>query len=376
MSFPASPLTVPAPPELERTPCPLCGSDQSRVKVRLQDDACGIPGVFTVESCLACRHLFLNPRPTAATLHRCYPEGYGPHQSPPPARPDLLPSESADAAVLRPPEPWYLKYLPLRKIPGLKSLYYWLTEDQSQPLPVLPTSISEKERPVALELGCSTGGYLARLAQAGWDVTGVEPSIEASEKARQAGFLVHTGILDDAPLEPNSFHCVAAWMVVEHVIDPVATLQHMFQLLKPGGQLLISIPNVGCWEPTVFGTSWYVWEAPRHLNHFSPRRIREVLQNAGFVRIRIVHQKNVLNIIGSLGLVLRRFKWTRTLGQLIFSYPDSPRMWIQLALSPFAVLLSFLRQGGRLTVLAEGPDQAELDQQLGMPSGKTVSTHP
>lgn len=379
MSLQANPISPPVPPELERTSCPLCGSGNSQVKVQVCDYACGIPGQFSVETCRDCQHLFLNPRPTAATLHRCYPEGYGPHQSPPP-RPDQPPSEdndaSASASALHPPEPWYLKYLPLRRVPGLKSLYYWLTEDQSQPLPVLPTSTRKKERPAALELGCSTGGYLAALAQAGWDVVGVEPSSQASEKARQAGFLVHTGILDDAPLEPDSFHCVAGWMVVEHVIDPVATLKHMFHLLKPGGQLLISIPNVGCWEPTVFGTSWYLWEAPRHLNHFNPRRIREVLQNAGFVRIRIVHQKNILNVIGSLGIVLRRFKWTRGLGRRIFTYPDSPRMWIQLALSPFAVLLSLLRQGGRLTVLAERPDNSAPHQQPGAETERPVASKP
>lgn len=357
MSSATQPIATPIPPDLENTSCPLCGSDQSRVVVQVPDYACGIPGQYKVEKCSACQHLFLNPRPTADTLHRCYPDGYGPHQAPPPpaAAPQAL-SDSANGAKL--PEPWYLKYLPLRRIPGLKALYYWLTDDHSQPLPAFPELDLQGKRPAALELGCSTGGYLSALRQSGWDVVGVEPSTEASEKARQAGFQVHTGILEDAPLEPDSFHCVAGWMVVEHVIDPFATLKHMFHLLKPGGQLLISIPNVGCWEPAFFGKSWYLWEVPRHLNHFDPQRIREVLQNAGFVRVRVVHQKNILNVIGSVGILLRRFAWTRNLGARIFAYPDSPRMAIQLALSPFAVLLSLMRQGGRLTVLAERPEQS------------------
>ena len=136
----------------------------------------------------------------------------------------------------------------------------------------------------------------------------------------------------------------AAVVVIEHVFDPVQTLTQLHDLLKPGGQLLISIPNAGCWEPFIFRSAWYVWELPRHLQHFTPSKIRSVLRRAGFADVRVIHQRNLLNIIGSLGILLKRFFLTRWLGEWLLRYPDSPRMWIQLMLSPVAHLLAAIRQ--------------------------------
>ena len=206
-----------------------------------------------------------------------------------------------------------------------------------------------------MELGCSTGSYLAKLTAAGWDAEGVEPDEAASEAARNAGFRVHTGVLDDVSLPEAFCDCAVAWMVIEHVPDPVATLRQLHDALKPGGQLIISVPNAGCWERYVFRSAWYGWEPPRHLHQFAPSRIRDVLKSAGFVSVRIVHQRNMLYIIGSLGIMLRRFSLTKRVGEQLLRYPEAPTMWVQLMLSPIAHLLALFRQAGRLTIEAERP---------------------
>jgi SAM-dependent methyltransferase len=339
------------PPILEKTSCPLCECSRSSRVLEAVDNLCGIPGVYYADRCEDCGHLYMNPRPTAATLHRCYPDSYGPHLASPP---DI---DKPDVCVT-PERPWYLRYLPLRYVPGLKPLYHWLTDDFSQPLPPKPATTASSENPRAFELGCSTGGYLSRLAADGWDVVGVEPSESASEKARASGLTVHTGVLDFVSLPEASFDSAAAWMVIEHVLYPLTTLRQIHRLLKPGGTLLISIPNTGCWEPRVFRSAWYVWELPRHLQFYTPRSIRNVLESAGFNNVRVSHQRNVLNIIGSSGILLRRFSLTRRLGDRLLRYPDSPNMWIQLIISPIARLLSLIRQGGRLTIMAERPHES------------------
>lgn len=338
--------TLPAP-DLVETDCPICHCGQSSQVAQVVDNVYHIPGTYHVCRCSQCRHLFMNPRPTAETLHLCYPAGYGPHRS-------TIPAPTSEPAAVT-SVPWYLRYLPLRHVPGLKSFYQWLTEDLGQPLPTTPPSVGREGSPTALELGCATGQYLSRLRDAGWDVTGIEPSEAASRKAVEAGFRIHRGVLDDFEISEQAFDSVTAWMVVEHTIDPVTTLKKFFQLLKPGGQILISIPNAGCWEPFVFRSAWYLWEAPRHLHHFSPAQIRELLANAGYTDIRILHQRNVLNIVGSLGIACGRFRLTGGLGNMLLCYPESPNMWIKIGLSPIAHLLSWCRQGGRLTVSATRP---------------------
>ena len=105
----------------------------------------------------------------------------------------------------------------------------------------------------------------------------------------------------------------------------------------------------------LFRSSWYVWELPRHLHYFTPSSVRDVLKTSGFVNTRVIHQRNVLYIIGSLGVFLGRFSLTKNIGARLRKYPDSPRLWIQLAISPLAHLMAICRQGGRLTITAERP---------------------
>jgi SAM-dependent methyltransferase len=342
-------------PDLELIVCPLCGcADSSTVVTTTEDYFGGAPGTYSASRCHTCRHVFMNPRPSAATLHLCYPATYAPHQTAPSAPP-------AEQMTTQAETPWYLKYLPLRHVPGLRAFYYWLTNDLGQPLPRMPKGGEEGVRPKAVELGCAAGRYLSRLAAAGWDPVGVEPSESASATARECGFDVWTGVLHEVPLPAHSFDCATAWMVIEHVIDPVSDLKQLHDVLKPGGQLLISIPNAGCWEPIVFRSAWFLWDLPRHLHHFTPFRIRKTLETAGFTKITIVHQKNVLNLIGSLGIVLSRLFPTRDVGRRLVRYTDAPQMWVQLALSPLAHLLAICRQGGRLTVYAERPKTASSD---------------
>jgi SAM-dependent methyltransferase len=353
--------------KLERISCPLCGSSSSSVVMTSRDYLCGLAGEFHVERCHACGHRFMNPRPVSDSLGACYPEQYGPHQSVPQTAAgsgavakSVTTAKSGSSSVRRPK---YLRILPLRYVPGLKHFYNWLMDDRSQPVPTPQTVIkegahsvrtagSDKIKPRALELGCATGQYLVRLQEAGWSATGIEPGERPSSIARAAGLDVQCGTLEAAELQPEQFELATAWMVIEHVPDARETLRRLHSILKPGGTLLFSIPNAGCWEAWFFGKYWYVWELPRHLHHFTPASIRRLLQECGFTEITIIYQRNLSYVVGSLALsILARWPESR-LGHRLLRYPDRPTMMTKLLLSPFAHILAWMRQGGRLTISA------------------------
>jgi len=362
----ASSLTLP----LERINCPLCGSSESSVVLTAKDNLCGIPGKFTVERCHACGHRFMNPRPVLESLAACYPQQYGPHQSAPRVAADpagtseSVREKSGQATVTG--RPLFLRILPLRYVPGLKRFYHSLIDDLSQPLPnatiltgdatsSASIEVHSVERPRALELGCATGQYLQRLQDAGWSATGIEPGQRPASIATQAGLDVHCGTLDASRLQSEQFQLAAAWMVIEHVPDAKETLRQLHTLLKPGGTLLFSIPNAGCWEAWFFGRYWYVWELPRHLHHFTPSSVRKLLKECGFTDITIIHQRNLSNVVGSVALaVLARWPECR-FGRWLLRYPDRPTFAIKLFLAPFAHILAWMRQGGRLTISARRP---------------------
>ena len=353
--------------QLERISCPLCGSSDSSVVLTSKDNLCGVPGEFNVERCQACGHRFMNPRPVAESLAACYPQQYGPHQSVPKVA--LVSTgrnksdyESNSKAAI-PDRPYYLRIFPLRYIPGLKRFYNWLMDDLSQLVPIAPlrtlhatdSGPIESSRPVkprALELGSATGQYLVRLQDAGWLATGIEPGERPARIAKEAGLDVHCGTLEAIQLQSEQFELAAAWLVIEHVPDAKQTLQRLNALLVPGGKLLFSIPNAGCWESRFFGKYWYVWELPRHLHYFTPSSIRKLLEECGFTDITISHQRNLSNVVGSLALsLLGRWPECRP-GRWLLRYPDRPTTAIKLLLAPFAHVLAWMGQGGRLTISA------------------------
>ncbi len=339
--------------ELEHIDCPLCGHSEHRFVVECSDYQWCLAGRFTVVECASCQHRYMNPRPAKSSLPDCYPAAYGPHQ--------LRPQQSGDSVnasqddLVKVVKPWYLRYLPLKYIPGLRSFFYWLTNERSHVIPA-PFSAGSKfgqtEIPRAFELGCAAGAYLALLKDKGWEVIGVEPGDGPVQLAQAAGLNVHHGTLDDAALDIESFDFVASWMVIEHVPDPRQTLNQLFRLLKPEGLLAISVPNAGSWEPRIFGECWHAWDLPRHLHHFSPHSICRLLQECGFRNVQITHQRTLLNIFGSIGIWLTRNNPSSRIGNWFLRYPESPMLLVQLVAAPIAQLLAFFRQSGRITVTA------------------------
>ncbi|MCA8999877.1 MAG: class I SAM-dependent methyltransferase, partial [Planctomycetaceae bacterium] len=321
----------------------------------------GVLGTFHVVRCVNCRHLFMNPRPTLETLAACYPAGYGPHrpQNENSASPTSPEGEEKVAAPSAPQKtPWYLRPS-VRSIPGLKRLYHWLTDTRSQILPPPPNADAR-----ALELGCGTGQFLDSLRSVGWNCEGVELVAAAAEGARRRGFPIHEGTLESAAFPDETFDAAFAWHVLEHLPDVRASLQELYRVLKPGGILAVSLPNVGCWEPIVFGRNWYVWELPRHLHFFNPARLRRLLNETGFVDVKVTHQRNLLNVVGSSAICLKRVSPRSRFAARLLDYPNEPKLWGQLAMAPFAIGLAWLHQGGRLTVTARRGDSSTAGKKL------------
>lgn len=99
-----------------------------------------------------------------------------------------------------------------------------------------------------LELGCSAGFMTRVLHERGCRITGVEVDPIAAEHAAPFLERLIVGDLDREPLvgdlAPASFDLVLAADVLEHLRDPAACLRSLIPLLRPGGEILVSVPNV------------------------------------------------------------------------------------------------------------------------------------
>jgi len=134
-----------------------------------------------------------------------------------------------------------------------------------------------------LDVGCATGNFLKVAQENGWQVLGVEPIGKAAQIARDYYQLeVITGTLDSADIPSISFDVITMWDVLEHLPSPKQALHRSLELLKPGGLLVFSIPNLISFDRSLFGQYWIGWDAPRHFNLFSEQTLRRLLDTTGF----------------------------------------------------------------------------------------------
>lgn len=96
----------------------------------------------------------------------------------------------------------------------------------------------------SLELGCGHGGFVALLRWAGFDASGLELSPWVVEFARAAfGVPILCGRIEDQQIAPESLDLIVLLDVLEHLPDPVGTMRHCLDLLKPDGLVMIQVPR-------------------------------------------------------------------------------------------------------------------------------------
>jgi len=285
-----------------------------------------------VVRCLNCGLMQTDPRPTSATIGLYYPQDYGPYLSTKVLNSKTRTSQNRHFIGLR---KGLLKPL-YRKIIDLKTA-------------CLPSSLQPGKM---IELGCASGSYMQQMATRGWQVQGIESSSKAAEEARQLGFDVYTGTLESAPDPEYPMDLIVGWMVLEHLHDPVLCLKKLRRWAHPGTWLVLSIPNAGSLEFSLFGNRWYALQLPTHLYHFTPETLEKLLNTAGWNITKIHHQRILSNLIASLGYYLSD-KGYKKAGQALIKFPEKAGRKSHLALYPLAWLLSKFGQTGRMTVWAK-----------------------
>jgi SAM-dependent methyltransferase len=137
-----------------------------------------------------------------------------------------------------------------------------------------------------LDVGSGKGRFLDGAREAGWHVVGVEFAAAAAAESRARGLDVRVGDILDVELE-GPFDAVTFWHVLEHLPDPGAALDRVRDLMPPGGRLIVSVPNLDSFQARLFGPAWFHLDLARHLHHFTPGSLRQLLQRHGFVVDRV-----------------------------------------------------------------------------------------
>lgn len=274
-----------------RSGCRFCGAAGALLHGGLRDRLFGVPGEWRHLRCETCDHVWLEPRPAdpAALYVDYYTHGGRGGAEPAPA-------EVEPPAALSSPRAWIkrgaaarLGYADRVRDPVERLVGH--TVARLRPLHeaglVACMGLTGEARGELLDVGCGDGTLLVHLRALGWRVSGVEPDPRAAAvaAARIGARRVVTGELAEADFGERRFDAIVLSHVVEHLPRPEATLARCRALLAPRGRLALATPNPHGEGARRFGADWVHWDPPRHLEVYSPRSLRRLVEDAGF-RVR------------------------------------------------------------------------------------------
>lgn len=227
--------------------CPVCAGRDFRALLQVD--------THPVVRCTGCGLQLTNPQPSDTELAAIYGPNYVLVENDPAGEAMVLRSKRATAD-------YYLDLLAADRVPAQGKL---------------------------LEIGCGQGNFLRQAANRGFDVTGVEYSQFACERARAnlegRGRVLQGEITVLAP-EAAAYDVCVLCDVIEHVRDPAAFLREIFRLLRPGGVLLVVTPSLDSWSARALRSRWMEYKA-EHLFYYAPETLRRQLAGAGFGDVAI-----------------------------------------------------------------------------------------
>jgi SAM-dependent methyltransferase len=158
---------------------------------------------------------------------------------------------------------------------------------ERQKLGILHRAVPPPARIV--EAGAGQGRFVGAAANVGYLAGGFEPSQRSVEIAAQNGVELQLATLEEARVQEKHIDAVVLWHVLEHLDYPDPALERIAGWLRPGGVLLLGVPNIASLQAAIGRERWLHLDLPRHRHHFTPKGLRLLLIRHGFIVEREHH---------------------------------------------------------------------------------------
>ncbi len=127
--------------------------------------------------------------------------------------------------------------------------------------------------------------------------------------------------------------------VLEHLYNPALYLDAAHRLLKPGGRLIVQVPNASSWQFFLLGENWSGLDVPRHLIDFRRRDLETLLEECGFEIVRV---KNFSLRDNPAGLATSLAPWLDPMARRVRRTPETPRAAVAKDLIYLALVVGCL----------------------------------
>jgi 2-polyprenyl-3-methyl-5-hydroxy-6-metoxy-1,4-benzoquinol methylase len=165
---------------------------------------------------------------------------------------------------------------------GKSRLHEWLRRIVLKGVYFDPRSLPAGSR--LLDFGCGDGWYLGSMSRSGATCEGYEFQPDHAQRLSTHLGIPVFGEMDRLQRErAGGYQVITMHFVLEHVANPLSTLDALAPLLSPGGLLYIVVPNIESWEGRVFARRWHGLDPPRHISFPTPSVMQSLADNAGLL---------------------------------------------------------------------------------------------
>lgn len=231
--------------------CKICNQKLRKEFKGLFDDRHGYPGRFNVLKCSNCEFMQTDPQLATSKLYKLYTNYY--------------PKRDANINdIIK-----YAKNMPSKKeiaLKGLSTTCHFLT----------------KKGQNVLDVGCGTCQSLLEIKRLGGKAWGLDVDSNSQKVAKILKLNFHRGTIHNCKFPKNSFDLITVSQVIEHEPDPIKFLRNCKIFLSRRGQIILSFPNTNSLGFKIWGRNWLHWHIPYHLNHFSKKSLKLMVEKSGF----------------------------------------------------------------------------------------------
>ncbi len=237
---------------------------------------------FKVVECSACGFRFTNPRPSESTIGNYY--------------------KSSN----------YVSHSGTKK--GVINKIYHIVRNKAiqSKEQLIAKNCSYSERKL-LDIGCGTGDFLAYCKTKNWHVLGLEPDEDARKIALNSHQITIHSLDYLTSIPDESFDVITMWHVLEHVYNLNEDIEQYKRILKPGGTLIVAVPNCSSHDADHYNEHWAALDLPIHLYHFQPKNIEQLFSNHQMKLVEILPMKYDAYYIS---MISERYKG----GNIIFGF--------------------------------------------------------